>query len=241
MCHWGTHIQGKYHKVNKIINNWLKCFCWYKNHEITYHHWGSCKECFHRLDESSNEDDPRFHEENEYNPEHDIEAKQAIALLQSTTNYVCTVCDVMCYSEEFYKKHLSGRKHRTYLSRINGDVDCSYGSTQKRKEQNKSQVQREKTSHKTLFSTSGHEPKQIQPQVQKGKTSKTSSSTTAQEGSSRDPTYYAVCDIHIKEKRNMHRHKKTKQHKGNLMKNHHNKQPTKQRKHMIMRKNMALL
>ena len=144
LCHWGTHIQGKYHKVNKIINNWLKCFCWYKNREIAYHHWGSCKECFHRLDESSNEDDPRFHKENEYNPEHHIEAKQAIALPQSPTNYVCTVCDVMCYSEEFYKKHLSGRKHRTYLSLINGDVDCSDGSTQKRKEQNKSQVQREK-------------------------------------------------------------------------------------------------
>ena len=87
LCLWGTHIQGKYHKVNKIINNWLKCFCWYKNREIANHYWGSCKECFRRLDESSNEDDPRFHEENEYNPEHDIEAKQAIALLQSQTNY----------------------------------------------------------------------------------------------------------------------------------------------------------
>ena len=250
LCHWATHIQGKYHKVSKIINTWLKCFCWYKIHEIAYHHWGSCKECYSRLDESSKEDDPPFHEEKEYNPEQDIDVKQAIALPQSPTNYICTVCYVTCYSEDFYQKHLSGRKHRNNISRINGGVECSDNSNKKPKQQIKPQVQKEKTKHKTSSSTTGREPKkQNKSQVQKEKTilklrllqlnmrvlpetphtmqyvmSVLRKSGTCIGTRKQKDTKKMICV------RLLH-----------LLMNHHNKQSTRPKMPMIMPRNMALL
>ena len=42
-CHWAGHITSKFHKVSQIVNTWLKCFCWFKNSAIPWHHWGLVK------------------------------------------------------------------------------------------------------------------------------------------------------------------------------------------------------
>ena len=115
---WAEHIQGRWHIVSFYSTRWLNKFCWYKNKEIGYHSWQHCDECQKRLNSLSDETN-LFHEASTYNADNDLEAKRAILLLNSPTTYICTICDITCYTEEFYKKHLRGRKHRENVSRIN--------------------------------------------------------------------------------------------------------------------------
>ena len=77
------------------------------------------------------DEDNLFHEAADYDPEKDIEAKRAILLFNSPTNYICTICNITCYSEEFYQKHLGGRKHRDNVNRINSSGGSTGGDKKK--------------------------------------------------------------------------------------------------------------
>ena len=115
---WAEHIQSRWHVVSFHSNRWLNKFCWYKNKDIGYHSWQYCEECQNRLYDLA-EETYLYHEASTYNADNDIEAKRAILLFNSPTTYVCTICDMTCFTEDFYKKHLGGRKHRENVTRIN--------------------------------------------------------------------------------------------------------------------------
>ena len=59
-----------------------------------------------------------FHDLSDYDPDRDIEASNAKRLLSSSTTFVCTFCDVTCFTKEFYQKHMNGRKHKGNVQRL---------------------------------------------------------------------------------------------------------------------------
>ena len=139
-----------------------------------------------------------IHDLSGYDPDKNIEVRNA-KHLSSSSNFVCTVCDVTCFTEEYYQKHLNGRKHKGNVQRIHK------GTNRERKTVPSKTVDKPKQVLK-YFSISTWRKKQPSP----SRHSETQTSTE---------NYCHVCDLSIKEQRNMKRHLKSKRHHDNSMKN----------------------
>lgn len=64
-----------------------------------------------------------FHDDDDvYAPAIDIEVVEVQKVKASgglnDSNFSCTVCQVTCYSKDFFYKHITGRKHVAALSAV---------------------------------------------------------------------------------------------------------------------------
>ena len=85
-----------------------------------YHNYLQCKCCYSRISDVSDVD-YQFHDIDTYSENEDIELKKTKSYLSSPTNFVCSICDVTCFTEELLQTNISGRKPKEKMSGIYND------------------------------------------------------------------------------------------------------------------------
>ena len=134
---WPEHIKSLYHQVRLHLNKFVVCYCWIKNINIDIHNPNNCQECTKRYNEQK-ETDTKMFDPGYYREEDDEEYQEVIKLHQKLdqmtedekNKWTCKICDVKCYSEEYYENHLKGKKHREKMKKTKDDKNTNPEMTQ---------------------------------------------------------------------------------------------------------------
>lgn len=201
---WEPHIRSVYHILQGKIVRQLLFRCWRGKRFEKPHPWVNCKTCKHRMSQQS-DDMPIFHNLEFYGEIEDVEAREAIqahSLTEKTASgdsFFCKTCAVRCHTEEYFEKHLNGMRHKL---KITGGENKP--PTPKSKQPKPATpINRKRKRDDSISRANAKKARPNDPDA------------TVMEGQP-DPTYCDVCDIYLKEKRNMSRHKKTVRHRNNL-------------------------
>ncbi|MEW8584063.1 MAG: hypothetical protein AB2570_20370, partial [Candidatus Thiodiazotropha endolucinida] len=111
---WHEHIQSTFHLLKEKFKRRTAFRCWLGKKYEEPHNWLECMKCKVRCGKMPNELAP-FHDPVTYLPSQDMEAVEAIKVSKdgptAMETYNCAICKCSCYTLDFYKKHMSGRKH----------------------------------------------------------------------------------------------------------------------------------
>ena len=118
---WQTHIKSEYHLLSIAIRRRMLKFCFLNNRNIPVHDPNGCQECLKRksdLDQNININELK--NPLTYCEEKDVELVEMKGVLnkiremeeKEKNKYYCQVCDVRCFSDDFFKTHINGMKHK---------------------------------------------------------------------------------------------------------------------------------
>ena len=111
---WWEHIQTLYHSLSQQI--WLNklAHCWFKNLSIVPHERQGCQECAKRSVNAALRLPP-WHDFARYVKDDDLDALAEVAAHQSDRpgkEYRCDTCNISMWSEDYWQRHVNGRKHQ---------------------------------------------------------------------------------------------------------------------------------
>lgn len=195
---WVDHIRSLYHILQGKVHRQLSFRCWRGQRFEKPHDWIVCTQCKLRCGKLKDYG-PAFHDAETYVSSQDLDTLDALRADTSRKEcgpskgdtFFCDLCKVRCHSLDYYTNHINGQKHRTR-------VEASQSPS------------KTPSSRKRKAPTDSHTPQNKRP-----KGPSVTAPTTETDTQQRDPTYCEVCDIHLKDKKNMARHKRTVRHRNN--------------------------
>lgn len=118
---WRLHIQTLYHCLKQQIWKHRLAHCCMRNLSKIPHERDGCSDCEKRGKDVMLRTPP-WHDFDKYVPDNDIEAASeevAASLSQPAKSYRCDVCNLTLWNEDYYKRHINGKKHQMRVRNSN--------------------------------------------------------------------------------------------------------------------------
>ena len=215
---WMQHLTSYWHQIQLKIRTKLLGFCWYDNKSVAPHQVENCNSCKERTEYLRSKPDLyKWDDFSQYDQATDPEYMQYLDRVKLTSTacatgrFSCIPCGKLNLSKEYYETHLLGKGHKMKMSGKKGSTDNDTG---KKAGPDKGGHEKVSTKRKAT-DESVEEPTVANVPSKRQKVQRQAVELDSCIVKNGDIYSCTLCEVDIKQKRNVNNHLKSKRHQQN--------------------------